>query len=189
MRTHRLTVAALLLIAMAAPAVAQSSAPTLVILVRHAEKAMLPADDPDLTPAGQARATALTTALESSGVDVIITTEFRRTRETAAPLAAARHIEPIVVQSSSDTAAHARAVAAEIARHQGHTILVVGHSNTVPAIVSALGGQSLPEICDDRFATLVVLSLAPPSAPRMVTATYGAADPPSSACAGGMRQP
>ena len=118
----------LALTALAVPASAQPPAPTLVILVRHAEKATLPADDPDLSPAGQARAKALTTTLESSGVDVIITTEFRRTRETAAPLAAARHLQPIVVHSSDDTAAHARAVAAEIARHPGHTILVVGHS-------------------------------------------------------------
>jgi broad specificity phosphatase PhoE len=188
-RKQIVAILTVLMIAMAAAAGAQPAAPTLVILVRHAEKAKLPAADPDLTAAGKARATALTSALESSGVDVIITTEFRRTRETAAPLAAARHIQPIVVQSSDDTAAHARAVAAEIAKHAGHTILVVGHSNTVPAIITALGGPSLPEICEDRFATLFVLSVAPPSAARLVTATYGAADPPSTACAGGMRQP
>jgi len=180
--------AAFVLTAIALPVAAQPPASTLVILVRHAEKAKLPADDPDLSPAGKARAAALVAALESSGVDVVITTEFLRTRETARPLASVRHLQPIVVQSSDDTAAHAGAVAAEIARHAGHTILVVGHSNTVPAIVTALGGPSLPEICDDRFATLFVLNLAPPAAPRLVTASYGAADPPSTACGGGMRQ-
>jgi broad specificity phosphatase PhoE len=179
---------ALTLTALVVPASAQPPAPTLVILVRHAEKATQPADDPDLSPAGQARAQALTTTLESSGVDVIITTEFRRTRQTAAPLAAARHLQPLVVQSSDDTAAHARAVAAEIARHPGHTILVVGHSNTVPAIVAALGGPTLADICEDRFATLLLVSLSPPTVPRLVTATYGAADPPSTTCGGSMRQ-
>jgi broad specificity phosphatase PhoE len=184
----RLTSLFVLATLVAVPAAAQTAAPTVVILVRHAEKAAVPADDPDLSPAGKARAVALADALASSGVDVVITTEFRRTRETAAPVAAAHHIQPIVVRSAADTASHARDVAAEIARHPGHTILVVGHSNTVPAIVAALGGPSLPEICDDRFATLFVLTLVPPSVPRLITATYGAADPPSAACAGGMRQ-
>jgi hypothetical protein len=57
--------------------------PALVLLVRHAEKAAEPADDPPLTAAGAERAQALATALQDAGVTAIITTPLRRTRETA----------------------------------------------------------------------------------------------------------
>jgi len=57
--------------------------PAPVLLVRHAEKAAEPADDPPLTAAGAERAQALATALQDAGVTAIITTQLRRTRETA----------------------------------------------------------------------------------------------------------
>ena len=63
--------------------------PTVVLLVRHAEKAAQPAQDPPLTDAGSARARALVAVARDAGVSAIITTQFLRTKNTAEPTATA----------------------------------------------------------------------------------------------------
>lgn len=154
--------------------------PALVILVRHAEKAAEPANDPPLTPAGVQRARDLAAALKEAGVDAVVTTQFERTRATAAPLVAQLGITPQVVRASGSTASHAQEVAAAVrALPAGQTVLVVGHSNTIPSIIAALGGPRLPDLCDPQYATLFVLSLdaLPPS---LVRASYGVPDAPES---------
>jgi broad specificity phosphatase PhoE len=165
--------------------------PSMVILVRHAEKAATPADDPDLTAAGAQRAADLASALAGAQVGSIVTTQFRRTRATAAPLAQAIGRDPIIVAATPDTPAHAAAVAAAVrARPPGEVVLVVGHSNTIPAIIAALGGPRLPDLCDGQYATLFVVGLTSSGPSRLVRATYGAADAPDSgACSRTMRQP
>ena len=70
---------------------------TTVIVVRHAEKATGQGDDPHLSEAGEARARALARALENAGVTSVITTQFVRTAETAAPTARAAGVAPEVV--------------------------------------------------------------------------------------------
>src|SRR6476659_9429266 len=100
----------------AAATVEAQQAPTVVVLVRHAEKATTPADDPGLTEAGRTRAAALADALSDARVDAIITTAVERTRQTAAPLAQKQHVTPIVVPAGGDTPAHVRAVAAAVRR-------------------------------------------------------------------------
>jgi phosphohistidine phosphatase SixA len=156
---------------------AAEAAPQTVILVRHAEKAVAPADDPALSPAGAARAAALAAALADAGVEQVLTTRFRRTRETAAPLAAARGLRPVVIDAAGDTAAHVAAVAAAVRAAAG-TVLVVGHSNTVPAIIAALGGPALPPLCEGSYSRVFVLS-GLDGAPRLQRWRYGADDAPA----------
>lgn len=198
MRTRaRFALAAALLAAThpAAPrAVAQSvakeaaAAPTVVVIVRHAEKGTEPAADPPLTAAGEARARALADALADAQVAAVISTPFRRTRSTAAPLAAARGLTPEIIPVTGGTPAHAAAVAAAIhTRHRGHTVLVVEHSNTVPAVIRALGGPVLRELCDQQYASLFVLVLAEGAPARLVRSTYGAADAADAGGCGAMR--
>jgi broad specificity phosphatase PhoE len=150
--------------------------PALVLLVRHAEKAKEPADDPPLTAAGAQRAQDLARALRDAGVTAIVTTQLRRTRDTAQPLAAALGLTSEAVPVGDDEGAHATAVAAAVRRHAGGVVLVVGHSNTVPKIIAALGGPSMPEICESLFANLYVLEPGAGGA-RLVRGLYGAADP------------
>ena len=158
------------------------AAPEMVLLVRHAEKAKEPAEDPPLTPTGAQRAQDLAAALKDAGVTAIITTQLRRTRETAQPLADAQGLSPEIVPVGEDEDAHAAAVAAAVRGHPGGIVLVVGHSNTVPKIIAALGGPSMPEICEALFANLFVLALDADAA-RLVRAHYGAADdPPAADC-------
>jgi hypothetical protein len=65
-----------------------------IVVVRHANKAAEPTDDPPLTQAGLKRAEDLAQALRNAGVTAIITTELHRTRETAEPLAKALGLTP-----------------------------------------------------------------------------------------------
>src|SRR5258706_16461479 len=70
--------------------------PRRVFLVRHAER-IADGEDPALTAVGEARAQALATTLRESGITVIITTQWRRTRDTAKPLAAQLRITPELI--------------------------------------------------------------------------------------------
>lgn len=154
-----------------ASAQAPSTATTTVILVRHAEKASTPAADPPLTSEGEARARALLTAVHDAGVSAIITTQFVRTRSTAAPAAAVLDITPEVV--AAEGATHVQEVAAAILKHAGRVVLVVGHSNTVPAIVAALGAPQPPPICDEAYDDLYVVTIPPSGAARVIHSKYG----------------
>ncbi|HEX6372958.1 MAG TPA: phosphoglycerate mutase family protein [Longimicrobium sp.] len=169
----------LLLIALllaAAPLAAQDS--TVVVIVRHAEKAVVEAgnNDPPLSEAGIARAAALREALDGLHFDAVIATERQRTQATARPVTEAHGLTPEIV-SLRHGPAHVDSVAAAVRRHAGHTILVVGHSNTVPAIVHTLGGPHLPDLCEPQFSNLFVLVLKPGAEPRYERRTYGAPDP------------
>ena len=161
--------------------------PSTVILVRHAERAAEPRADPLLTPEGQQRALDLAAALSGAGVSSIITTHLQRTQLTAKPLGDAIGQSPIVVRAGGP--GHADSVAAAVMRRPaGETVLVVGHSNTIPAIIAALGGPKMPDLCDGQYSNLYVMELKAGSPPRLVKAKYGAPDAPDSdACNRAMR--
>ncbi|MBA3672485.1 MAG: histidine phosphatase family protein [Gemmatimonadaceae bacterium] len=147
---------------------------TTVILVRHAEKEAEPAADPALTAAGRSRADALAEMVKHAGVDAIVSTRFQRTRLTAAPVAALLGLTVEIIEPRAPT--HARDVAdAILARHRGGTVLVVGDSNTVPAIVAALGAALPPPICDAQYDNVYVVTIRPERKATLVRARYGAA--------------
>jgi broad specificity phosphatase PhoE len=153
-----------------------------VLLVRHAEKAAEPAQDPPLTAAGEARARSLVTVARDAGVTAIITTQYQRTRRTAAPTAAATGVTPEVVPAGP-MPQHASAVAAAVRKHGGETVLVVGHSNTIPAIIGALGGPRLSDLCDGEYDTLFVLVLGDAGPPRLIRSRFGAPSAEDATCA------
>lgn len=165
-----------LLCLMPGPLLAQAS---LVVLVRHAEKSA-ESRDPGLAPIGEKRAQDLASTLEGARLTAIYTTQYRRTRLTAEPVARAQGLTPIVIAASGDLHADAAAVAEAInALPAGSAALVVGHSNTVGPIVVALGGPALPDLGDDEYSTLLLLERTGAStAPRLLRVTYGAAEPP-----------
>ena len=171
-------------------ALALSSAgaqPSTVVLVRHAERGTEPANDPVLTEAGTQRALALREVLRGAGVTSIVTTHLQRTQLTARPLMETLGLTPIVMRAGGT--AHVDSVAATVRRRPpGEVVLVVGHSNTIPAIVGALGGPKLPDLCDGQYSMLYVLEFPASGAPRFIEARYGAADPPDAgACSRSMR--
>jgi broad specificity phosphatase PhoE len=161
----------------------RSAPPTVVLLVRHAEKAAEPANDPPLTEAGEKRAQALAVAAKDAGVQAIITTQFVRTRMTAAAVARATGIDPLVVTAGGPADAHARAVADTIRkRFAGKVVLVVGHSNTIPAIVGALGAPRPPDLCDPQYDQLFVVVLSEDGPPKLIRSRYGAPSDDGATC-------
>lgn len=149
--------------------------PGTVILVRHAEKATTSGPDPELSPIGLQRARDLAAALVDAHVGSVITTQFQRTQLTAVPLMQGTSLAPIVVRAAG--AGHPDSVAAAIRRlPAGQVVLVIGHSNTIPAIIAALGGPKLPDLCDSQYASLFVLELAGSGPPRLIKSRYGIAD-------------
>ena len=105
-----------------------------VFLVRHAEKTT-EKTDPALTDAGQARAIALADRLEDEGITHIHSSDTKRTRDTAAPLAARLDLD-VELYDAGDLPAMAAKLNAMPGRH-----LVVGHSNTTPQLTELLGGD------------------------------------------------
>lgn len=178
----------ILIALLALPCSIAAAQPSTVIVVRHAERAAEPAGDPVLTEAGTQRAKDLAVALSATKVTSVITTHLQRTQLTARPLMDATGLTNIVVRAGG--AGHADSVAAAVLRRPlGEVVLVVGHSNTVPAIIAALGGPRMPDLCDSQYSNLYILEYgADRSAPRLIKAKYGAADPADSdACTRSMR--
>jgi broad specificity phosphatase PhoE len=111
-----------------------------VVLVRHAEKEPGDTTDPGLSPAGSARAERLARMLSDASVDAIFVSQYRRTQQTAQPLAAALGLQPVVVPAEEqDRLVELLRVACD-----GVRVVVVGHSNTLPAIAVALGARLGP---------------------------------------------
>lgn len=104
--------------------------------------------DPGLLPEGRRTAAALAAWFEGRPVAAIYLTDFRRTRETVAPLAVRRHLAPIVYDPGDVPGLIQRVRAA------GGPVLIVGHSNTVGDIIAALGGTSPGELAHDDFGDI-----------------------------------
>ena len=133
---------------------------TTVIVIRHAEKDTVAAADPALSAAGEARAALLARmfgdAKGAGRLDAIYVSATLRSRSTAAPLAARLGIAPVVV-AADDPQGLARRVLRE---NSGRRVMVIGHINTVPEIVSALADRSdISSIDEQDFATMYVVSV------------------------------
>jgi broad specificity phosphatase PhoE len=133
-------------------ATAANAAPV-IFIVRHAEKASSGGNDPDLSPAGQKRADALAHILKDSQVTSVFVTEFKRTQHTAAPIAKAVHVTPTVVPSNDTVAL------ADKLRALNGNALVVGHGNTIPDLLKALGIATPVSIPDDDYTEVFVVML------------------------------
>lgn len=136
---------------------------TTVIVLRHAEKAAEPADDPVLSPMGVARAERLAALLGSANVAAVYASDTRRAKQTAASLAARRGLS-VTVRDGKDV----KGLLEEIGSRQvGRTVVVVGHSDTVPDIVAALTrGRHrvvLGEGDFDRVFIVTVTRFGPPA--------------------------
>lgn len=146
---------------------------TTVVLVRHAEKAAEPADDPPLTEDGRARARALAHAAGALGVDAVFTSRYARTRQTVQPLAEALGLTP-VEYDAGDSEALVDLIRSE---HRGQTVLIAGHSNTVPPLIGLLGGPALPDLDGRAYDDLFVLVIPGEGEPALLHLRYGAPTP------------
>lgn len=151
----------------------------IVVMVRHAEKVSESERDPSLSDVGRARAIALDSTLADAHVVAILVTQYRRTAETAALVAARHHITPTVISTDGGVKVHAAAVARAVRRYDG-VVLVVGHSNTLMPIAAALGARQHPDLCDTSYSLLFTILPAASAAPLLRT-HFGAPDAPGAA--------
>jgi broad specificity phosphatase PhoE len=141
---------------------------TTVILIRHAERLATPGNnDPHLSAAGKSRAQLLLHVLSQAEVSAIYTSEFIRTKETARPLADALGLSP---KEESD----AQNIKNDILlNHGGETVLVVGHTDTVPDVIR-LFGDSGHAIDDEEFDNMFVATVLGENRVRVTRLKYGA---------------
>jgi broad specificity phosphatase PhoE len=174
--------AATLLLALCAAPIA---AETTVILVRHAEKELSGGDVPLREPEGTQRALDLVETVRRAGVTVAISSTYKRTRQTLAPSVEELGIPRERVFEITEPDDVAREI---LERHRGETVLVAGHSNTVPQIIEALGAPSLCPpfeidekhgcmIPDPEYDHLFVVTVPEEGAATVVRVLYGAPSP------------
>jgi broad specificity phosphatase PhoE len=150
---------------------------TTIVLVRHGEKAAEPAADPPLNALGLARAESLSVALAAFTPDAILITPTTRTRETAAPLAKRFGLTPALVPTTGTVPARSDSLAALIRRaYAGKVVVVVGHSNTVPPIIKALGGPAMADLCDAEYDSMFIVQITAGAPVRVLRSTFGPKD-------------
>lgn len=138
-----------------------------IFVVRHAERTGEP--DPPLNAEGIRRAQSLAKVLKDANVKRFYASDMLRTQQTAEPTAKAAG-QRVEVISQKDMDALLRAIRATATRD--HATLVVGHGNTVPVIVKALGGVEIPPIQSDEHDRLIVITLQPAGGASVVTLRY-----------------
>ena len=142
---------------LAAPAlVAAQEDPIVVYIVRHAERADDGAeatDDPPLSTAGWERAYLLARVLADAALTRIHSTDFMRTRSTGQPTSEATGLD-IESYDPYDLTGFAQRLSAMPGRH-----LVVGHSETTPSLVEALGGDPSDPIEPLEYDRLYIVTL------------------------------
>jgi phosphohistidine phosphatase SixA len=164
----RLVAVLLLALCAALPASpAEASELAKIFLVRHAEKAA-EAADPALTEAGEARAQALAGLLRDAGIEAVYSTDYRRTRDTAAPVASGLGLDITIYNP-----AKLGDLAADLDRRCARC-LVVGHSNTTPELVGLLGGDPGPPIDEaSEYDRLYIVTIGADGAVSTVLLRYG----------------
>ena len=149
---------------------------TTVLIVRHAEKAS-DAEDSPLTEAGRERAQALVRVVADAGVSAIYSTQFKRNRETAQPLAERLGIAvtevPVNLQNPGD---YGKTLARDIVlKHPGQTVVVIGHGNTIASIVEGLTGRAA-SLGDIQYSDLFVVDVPPSGPAKLIKGQYGVGD-------------
>lgn len=118
------------------------------IVLRHAEKAIDDPRDPSLTAEGEQRAQQIADALAGRELVAVYSSDYRRTRETAAASARRADLTTTLYDARQPAAAFAQQLEDE---HSDGVVLIVGHSNTVPAIVAALCDCAIDEIDESDY--------------------------------------
>ena len=154
---------------------------TTVFLIRHAERAEEPRQDPPLTEKGTARSEALARLLSNAGIKAIYTSTFARTKLTAEPLAKQLGITPAALSLKLNPS-NPRQIAEEstketvdkIMSHAGGSVLVIGHSNSIPDVIKRLGADVAPAIDEKKFDDLFVVTVYGKGKAKVAHLKYGA---------------
>ena len=156
---------------------------TTVFLIRHAEKADAPPEDPPLNEQGNARAQELARMLEGAGVKAIYTSQFLRARQTGETLAKklGLTVTPVALKMSPSNPRQVSEqsiaeIVNKIYERAGDAALVVGHSNTVPEVIKMLGGDVVPKIDEKKFDDLFIVTVYAKGKAKVVQMKYGSSN-------------
>ena len=155
--------------------------PITVFLIRHAEREDEPRQDPPLKKEGVARSQELARLLSGAGIKAIFTSQFTRTKQTGEPLATKLGLTVtsftlksnpsnprlIAVESTQE-------VAGKILERSGESVLVIGHSNSIPDVIKMLGGDTVPTIDERKFDDLFIVTVYAKGKAKVVQLKYGA---------------
>lgn len=127
---------------------------TKIILVRHAEKMLDGSKDPELTTEGKQRAERLRFLLSDIDVDQIFSSPYVRTKNTVAPVAISKNIT-VEMYNPKDPNFSTYLWS----KVKGETAIVVGHSNSIPALVNQLiGKDKFKELTEDVYSRIWILT-------------------------------
>lgn len=126
-----------------------------IILVRHAEKVDAVSTDPELSDAGRARALALMRRIKKYRPGAVYSTDFKRTRDTAAPIAEKRK-KPVQIYDARQPAELINRIMASRTKR----FVIVGHSNTIPGLVNLIVKKELFRNLDDfEYGTIWLIRI------------------------------
>ncbi|PYS68626.1 MAG: hypothetical protein DMF69_19610 [Acidobacteria bacterium] len=141
-----------------------------IILVRHAEKKIEPNNpDPDLTTEGGARAQEIARMFGDAGINAIYATQFKRTQQTVKPLSDRIGVAPTILDAKQTDELINRL----LTNHRGQTVFIAGHNNTVPALVSALSGETYGVIPESEYDNLYVVTIYRFGKAKVLKMKYG----------------
>lgn len=149
----------LLLSLLLAPAMAETASEeeqsvTTVYLIRHTEKELNSGKDPKLTEQGVYRANNWARVFANTKLDAVFSTDTIRTRDTASPIAAS---QGLTVQMYKAFGVDFEQF---VQQHKSNSVLVVGHSNTIPAFANALLGEDrYDELDESNYDTLYIVDI------------------------------
>ena len=124
--------------------------PKAVYLFRHAEKQIIKGEDnPELTRAGFSRSNVLAQAMADITPGLIYSSEYTRTQQTVAPLAK-QWGSDIIIKTAKDPEAQIEAALSNCNQH----VIIAGHSNTIPHLISLFGVMEEITIEDNQYGDL-----------------------------------
>ncbi|MBE7213649.1 histidine phosphatase family protein [Shewanella benthica] len=129
-----------------------------LVLIRHAEKSAGEDKDPSLSPAGKRRSERLVNKLKNYRFSQLLASPFKRTQETLLPISEALGIPITVIDIKSGLEAHITATINTVEAQAGD-VLIAGHSNTVPKIISALGGPKIDDLDENQYSNIYELKI------------------------------
>ncbi|MEQ8471064.1 MAG: phosphoglycerate mutase family protein [Marinoscillum sp.] len=141
---------------------------TTFILMRHAEKVADGTEDPVLTPEGEARAERLKNMLASQDVKAIFSTPYKRTKLTVEPLAEHKSLDIQEYQPFTKGF-----ISELLEKHTGGTVVISGHSNTIPLMVNELiGADKFEQLTEDDYNDLFIVTVMKAGEGKEVVINY-----------------
>ena len=146
------TLASIFLLCLSIVCLSQES--TTFILVRHSEKAKDGTKNPPLNDDGKSRSINLAEMLSNQEINALYATPFKRTEETLQPIADRTDLQIM----SYDPYSKDEWLESLLENHIGETIVISGHSNTIPGLAnSLLGEEKFQQFDDSDYSNLLII--------------------------------